>query len=82
MLGSDDTLKPEKVQYKFMQKYYHKGAFYQDSDDPIFKRDYNVGVGEDMWDKSGLPSILQKRRGVFGMRGATKYTHLTDQVIY
>ena len=25
-----------------MQKYYHKGAFYQDSNDPIFKRDFNL----------------------------------------
>jgi microfibrillar-associated protein 1 len=25
-----------------MQKYYHKGAFYQDSDDPIYNRDFNL----------------------------------------
>jgi microfibrillar-associated protein 1 len=25
-----------------MQKYYHKGAFYQDSQDDIHKRDYNL----------------------------------------
>ena len=64
-----------------MQKYYHKGGFFQDSDDPIFKRDTNLAVGEDNWDRSSLPSILMKRRGQFGMRGQTKYTHLTDQVI-
>lgn len=41
-----------------MQKYYHTGAFFQDSDDPIFKRDYNTAVGEDLFDKSSLPKIL------------------------
>jgi len=65
-----------------MQKYYHKGAFYQDSDDPIFKRDYNVAVGEDLFDKTLVPKILQKRRGDFGKKGGTKYTHLVDQVVY
>ena len=63
-----------------MQKYFHKGAFYQNSDDPIFSRDFNTAVGEDLFDKSSLPSILQKRRGNFGRRGQSKYTHLTDQV--
>jgi hypothetical protein len=29
-LGSDATNKKEGVAYGFMQKYYHKGAFFQD----------------------------------------------------
>ena len=41
-----------------MQKFYHKGVFFQDSDDPIFHRDYNTAVGEDLWDKSELPKSL------------------------
>ena len=52
-----------------------------DSDDPIFKRDYNIAVGEDLFDKSNLPSVLRKRRGTFGKKGQSKYTHLTDQVL-
>lgn len=63
-----------------MQKYYHKGAFFMDTNDPILQRDYNVAVGEDLFDKSNLPSILRKRRGNFGKKGQSKYTHLTDQV--
>mmetsp|Transcript_35432 Transcript_35432/g.31919 ORF Transcript_35432/g.31919 Transcript_35432/m.31919 type:complete len:114 (-) Transcript_35432:213-554(-) len=55
MLGSDSTEKVDKRKYSFMQKYYHKGSFYQDNEDPIFKRDFNVAVGEDLWDKSTLP---------------------------
>jgi microfibrillar-associated protein 1 len=36
-------------------------------------------VGEDLWDKSQLPGTLQKRRGVFGKKGQSKYTHLTNE---
>lgn len=44
MFGSDLTDNAQKAQtkYVYMQQYYHKGAFYQDSDDKIFKRDYNL----------------------------------------
>lgn len=79
LLGSDATEKKEKTPYRFMQKYYHKGAFFQDLDDPILKKDYNTAVGEDLFDKSNLPKILWKRRGNFGKKGQSKYTHLTDQ---
>lgn len=51
-----------------MQKYYHKGAFYQgdseeDQSQNIGKRDFNMPTGEDKQDKSYMPSILQKRQG-------------------
>ncbi len=83
VLGSDDTLKPERVKYKFMQRYYHKGAFYQDSSDEIFNRDYNVAVGaEDLRDKTMLPKVLQVRGDQFGKKGRSKYTHLNDQVTH
>jgi microfibrillar-associated protein 1 len=82
-LGSDDTLRPFKSKYKFMQKYYTMGVFFKDDSqgnlDHIFNRDYNLPVGEDKFDKSSLPKILQKRRGLFGKRGQTKYTHLTNE---
>ena len=58
MIGSDATKDEKKVPYRFMQKFYHKGVFFQDSDDPIFHRDYNTAVGEDLWDKSELPKSL------------------------
>ena len=44
-----------------MQKYYHKGAFYQDMEEQ--QRDFNLPTGEDKADKSVLPSVLQKRQG-------------------
>lgn len=60
-----------------MQKYYHKGAFYQDEE--LNKRDYNLPTLEDKADKSVLPSVLQKRMGTFGRRAQSKWTHLTAE---
>mmetsp|Transcript_7535 Transcript_7535/g.7396 ORF Transcript_7535/g.7396 Transcript_7535/m.7396 type:complete len:155 (+) Transcript_7535:629-1093(+) len=82
-LGTDETAKPEKMKIGFMQKYYNKGVFYQERDEhgklhPIFMRDYNTPVEGD-FDKSALPKILQKRRGDFGKKGQSKYTHLTNE---
>ena len=55
---------------KFMQKYYHKGAFFQsDADDKtgtvgtfeILQRDFSAPVGMDKFDKTALPSVLHVR---------------------
>ena len=66
-----------------MQKYYHKGAFYQGSDNEgnndIEERDFNMPTGEDKTDKTFMPSILQKRQGTFGRKGNSKWTHLTNE---
>ena len=58
----------EKWKYNFLQKHYKVGAYGMDKaeEDPkyaILKWDYNAPVGEDKFDKSQLPQILQKRRG-------------------
>ena len=70
--------KDEKSNYQFMQKYYHMGIFFQDSNDPIFKRDYNIGVGTDNFDKTALIGRKQIRRGQENKRGRSKHTHLGD----
>lgn len=79
VMGSDATDNTTETKYVYLQKYYHKGAFYQDSDDAIFKRDYNMPTPLEMQDKSMLPEILQKRHGNFGKKGQSKYTHLTAE---
>lgn len=58
----------------FMQKYYHKGAFFQDMD--ILQRDYTHSTIDEV-DKSQLPQVLQKRN--FGKRGQSKWTHLAGE---
>lgn len=66
-----------KSQYKFLQKYYHKGAFYQDEHKEILARDYNEATGTDRSDKDVLPEILQVRD--FGKKGKGKWKHLTAE---
>jgi microfibrillar-associated protein 1 len=65
----------EKPQMKFLQRYYHKGAFYQDMD--ILKRDYSAPTGADTINRALLPEVMQVKN--FGKKGRTKYTHLADQ---
>ncbi|KAL1825709.1 hypothetical protein ACET3Z_012487 [Daucus carota] len=77
---------PSKQKWRFMQKYYHKGAFYQtDSDDRsstagsdnLFYRDFSAPTGEDKMDKSILPKVMQVKH--FGRSGRTKWTHLVNE---
>eukprot|EP01136_Pigoraptor_vietnamica_P044028 Opistho-1_new@1761 len=67
----------EKAKMKFLQKYYHKGAFYMDTEDEVLKRDYHAPTGEDHFNKELLPKVMQVKN--FGRAGRTKYTHLADQ---
>eukprot|EP00007_Cunea_sp_BSH-02190019_P003492 CAMPEP_0174230330 /NCGR_PEP_ID=MMETSP0417-20130205/1097_1 /TAXON_ID=242541 /ORGANISM="Mayorella sp, Strain BSH-02190019" /LENGTH=546 /DNA_ID=CAMNT_0015307987 /DNA_START=83 /DNA_END=1720 /DNA_ORIENTATION=+ len=67
----------EKSKMKFMQKYYHRGAFFQDTDDEVLKRDVTAATGEDLLNRAALPTVMQVKR--FGIAGRSKYTHLVDQ---
>lgn len=77
---------PPKQKWRFMQKYYHKGAFFQsDADDlsatagsdHIFQRDFSSPTGEDKMDKTILPKVMQVKH--FGRSGRTKWTHLVNE---
>ncbi|CAO3698692.1 unnamed protein product [Rhizopus microsporus] len=74
---AEETRKKEKGQYTFLQKYYHKGAFYQNTEDEIFKRDYTAPTVDEIRNKELLPEVMQVKN--FGLAGRTKYTHLVDQ---
>merc|ERR1719431_1949404 len=71
------TNKATKGKYKFMQKYYHRGAFYTDQEDQLLSRDISGATLEDKFDKTVLPKVMQVKN--FGRSGRTKYTHLVDQ---
>lgn len=80
-----------KGQQKFLQKYWHKGAFHQVGrlfsiikiilnicqDDEVLKRHDYTAPTESAVDVSMLPKVMQVKN--FGKRSRTKYTHLVDQ---
>ncbi|KAJ3864584.1 splicing factor, Prp19-binding domain-containing protein, partial [Lentinula novae-zelandiae] len=63
-----------KGQQKFLQKYWHKGAFHQVQ---ILQRHDFTEATESTMDVSLLPKVMQVKN--FGKRSRTKYTHLLDQ---
>lgn len=71
------TNKAVKGKYKFLQKYYHRGAFFMDEEEDVFKRDFSAPTLEDHFNKTILPKVMQVKN--FGRSGRTKYTHLVDQ---
>jgi microfibrillar-associated protein 1 len=73
----EDEKEKTRGQMEFMQKYYHKGGFFQDEE--ILKRDYNVATAEEHKNKEVLPKSLQIRTGELGRAGRTKWTHLTAE---
>ncbi|XP_074281033.1 uncharacterized protein LOC141605977 [Silene latifolia] len=75
-----------KQKWTFMQKYYHKGAFFQDDpddsagtmgSDEIYRRDFSAPTGDDKLNKTILPKVMQVKH--FGRSGRTKWTHLVNE---
>lgn len=69
--------KEEKPKYQFLQKYYHKGAFFMDREEQVYQRDYNEPTQSEKYDKLSLPSVMQVRD--FGKKSRSKWTHLSAE---
>lgn len=77
----------DKAKWNFLQKYYHKGAFFQTEahykgeEAPLIgdlrNRDISSATGDDIFDKASLPVVMQVKN--FGRRGQTKWTHLAAE---
>ena len=67
----------KESKFTFMQKYYHKGAFYQDSGEEIYQRDFSAPTEKESINKEALPEVLQVRD--FGKKSRSKWTHLANE---
>ena len=58
----------EKETLGFLQRYYHKGAFFRgDEEAEVLKRDTNAPTLEDKSNKVLLPEVMQVKK--FGLQG-------------
>ncbi|KAK9768132.1 hypothetical protein K7432_001482 [Basidiobolus ranarum] len=72
-----ENKKKERGKPIFMQKYFHKGAFYVEEGGKVLERDFAEPTPDEIRNKETLPKVLQVKN--FGRTGQTKYTHLVDQ---
>mmetsp|Transcript_60251 Transcript_60251/g.173852 ORF Transcript_60251/g.173852 Transcript_60251/m.173852 type:complete len:496 (-) Transcript_60251:42-1529(-) len=81
-LDASATKREDTKSFGFLQKYYHRGGFFQDKartgEEPLYIRDYHEPLDEEKFDKTLLPKAMQLRRGQFGKKGQVKHTHLTE----
>mmetsp|Transcript_39063 Transcript_39063/g.72765 ORF Transcript_39063/g.72765 Transcript_39063/m.72765 type:complete len:474 (+) Transcript_39063:102-1523(+) len=81
-LDKENPKRQDVKQFNFLQKYYHRGGFFQDKaasgEEALYLRDYHEPLEEEKYDKQLLPKAMQLRRGEFGKKGQVKHSHLTD----
>ena len=78
---NSENAKP-KHKMKFMQKYYHKGAYFVDDSErskELAERDYTTPTGDDLLEKTIMPKEYLVRGDDYYRKGRTKYTHLANE---
>jgi len=80
-LDDEANKRDEVTKFNFLQKYYHRGGYFQDKavtgEEPLYLRNFHEPTEEEKFNKEALPSAMQLRRGQFGKKGQVKHTHLT-----
>lgn len=81
------ALEKTKKKFNFLQKYYHRGAFFQTEAEwkgeaaPLAglaaERDFSAPTGLDRVDRQQLPEVMQVKN--FGRKGRSKWTHLAAE---
>merc|ERR1712226_1568076 len=63
----------------FLQRYYHKGVYYQDDEELVAKAEVRASAPtmDDKFDRSVLPEVMQTK--YFGKRSQVKHTHLKNE---
>ncbi|KPM34357.1 hypothetical protein AK830_g12208 [Neonectria ditissima] len=82
-LAKQQDEKDAKGKMSYMQRYFHKGAFYQDEakDAGLDKRDLmGTRIADDVRNREALPEFLQRRdMAKLGRKGATKYRDMRSE---
>ncbi|TPX48397.1 hypothetical protein SeMB42_g00024 [Synchytrium endobioticum] len=80
IIAENAKLNPDqpKSKQRFMQKYFHKGAYYQDDAKEVLEsHDFSQPTLEDRFDRTILPEVMQVKN--FGRSGRTKWKHLVAE---
>lgn len=69
----------KRTTQKFLQRYFHKGVFFQDDEELVEKLKVRAAAPtmDDKFDRSVLPEIMQTK--YFGKRSQQKHTHLSKE---
>jgi microfibrillar-associated protein 1 len=75
--GVDRQQGRERGQQQFLQKYYHRGAFYVDEHKEVVARRDFTAPTDDQVKMTAVPEVMQRKN--FGKKSQSKWTHLAAE---